>query len=72
VEEFDAMHEAGSLVNLTLHVRGEYGSGRAVRAAVVDEFLGHIKQRRDVFFMTCAEMAAWWKQQHPRSEPAPV
>ncbi|MBI4190338.1 MAG: polysaccharide deacetylase family protein [Betaproteobacteria bacterium] len=71
-EEFDAMHEAGSLINLTLHARGEYGSGRAVRAAVVDEFLAYIKQRNGVFFMTCAEMAAWWKQRHPESEPAPV
>lgn len=71
-EEFDAMHEAGSLINLTLHARGEYGSGRAVRAAVVDEFLAYVKQHSGVFFMTCAEMATWWKQQHPQSEPAPV
>jgi peptidoglycan/xylan/chitin deacetylase (PgdA/CDA1 family) len=71
-EEFDAMYDAGTLVQLTLHARGEYGSGRAVRARVVSEFLGYMQERSGVFFMTCAEMAAWWKQHHPQSEPAPV
>ena len=71
-EEFDAMHDAGTLVTLTLHTRGDYGSGRAVRAAAAGEFLAYVQQRSGAFFMTCAEMAAWWKEQHPQSEPAPI
>ena len=71
-EEFDAMYDAGTLVTLTLHARGEYGSGRAVRAAAAAEFLSHMKERSGVFFMTCAEMAAWWRAHHPQPEPAPV
>lgn len=71
-EEFDAMYDAGTLVTLTLHARGDYGSGRAVRAAAAGEFLAYVRQRSGVFFMTCAEMAAWWKEQHPQTEPAPA
>ena len=70
-EDFDAMYEAGTLITLTLHARGEYGSGRAVRAAAVGEFLAYMRERSGVFFMTCAEMAAWWRAHHPETEPAP-
>lgn len=71
-EEFDALYETGALVNLTLHARGNHGSGRASRVAVADQFLTYMKQRSGVFFMTCAEMAVWWQQHHPQTEPAPV
>ncbi len=70
-EEFDAMYGEGLFVNLTLHVRGDYGSGRASRARVVDEFLTCM-QRPGVVFMTCEELAHWWKERHPQSEPAPA
>lgn len=71
-EEFDAIYGSGLFVNLVLHARGDYGSGRASRVRVVDEFLTYVQRRPGVFFMTCAEMAAWWKQQHPETEAAPV
>ena len=71
-EEFDALYGCGLFVNLTLHARGDSGSGRASRVRVVDEFLNYVQRRPGVFFMTCAEMAAWWKQHHPQSEAAPV
>ncbi|MGH8617314.1 MAG: polysaccharide deacetylase family protein [Burkholderiales bacterium] len=71
-EEFDAMYAAGTLVTLTLHVRGDYGSGRASRVAAVREFLDHVRAKPGVFFMTCEAMADWWAAQHPHTEPAPV
>jgi peptidoglycan/xylan/chitin deacetylase (PgdA/CDA1 family) len=71
-EEFDALYEAGALVNLTFHVRGNHGSGRASRVAIADALLNYMKERPGVFFMTCAEMAVWWKEHHPQIEPAPV
>jgi peptidoglycan/xylan/chitin deacetylase (PgdA/CDA1 family) len=72
MEEFDALYDTGALVVLTLHVRGNLGSSRASRVAVVDEFLNGVKRRPGVFFMTCAEMARWWQQHHPQTEPAPA
>jgi hypothetical protein len=72
-EEFDALYREGALVNLTLHPRGDFGSGRAARAKVVDEFLAYVAARDGVWFATCAELAAWWKQAHPQTEaPPPV
>ena len=68
-EEFDAMYSAGHCVNLTLHARGDYGSGRAARARVVDEFLTYAARHPGVYFATGRELAAWWKQAHPETEP---
>lgn len=71
-EEFAAMYEAGHLITLTLHARGDHGSSRASRVAVVREFLTHIAAFPGVFFTTCGELADWWQAQHPVSEAAPV
>jgi len=71
-EEFDAIYGCGLFVNLVLHARGDYGSGRASRVRVVDEFLTYVQRHPGVFFMTCAEMAEWWQQRYPQSEAAPV
>lgn len=68
-EEFAAMYAAGHFINLTLHPRGDYGSGRAIRAQVVDEFLTYVARHPGVHFTTCGELAAWWKQAHPETEP---
>lgn len=71
-EEFAAMYEAGCLVTLTLHARGDIGSGRASRVAVVGEFLDHVARHPGVLFMTCGELADWWRQHHPEAEAAPA
>ena len=71
-EEFDACYREGTLVNLTLHPRGDYGSGRAARARVVDEFLNYAARHPRVGFATCSDMARAWKEAHPATEPAPV
>ena len=69
-EEFAAMYEAGHCVILTLHPRGDYGSGRAARARAVDEFLTHVARHPGVYFATCRELAQWWREAHPATEPA--
>ena len=56
-EEFAAMYEAGHGVNLTLHPRGDYGSGRAARANAVDEFLTFVARHPGVYFATCRDVA---------------
>jgi len=69
-EEFDAVYSEGHFVNLTLHPRGDYGSGRTVRARIVDDFLTYVRRHPGVYFATCREMAAWWQDAHPQAEPA--
>ncbi len=69
-EEFDAIYAEGNFFNLTLHPRGDYGSGRAARAQAVGELLAYVKRHPGVHFATCREIAAWWKSAHPQSEPA--
>jgi peptidoglycan-N-acetylglucosamine deacetylase len=71
-EEFDAIYGEGLYVSLVLHVRGDSGSGRAARTRVVDEFLTHVRRQPGVRFMQCSELAHWWKEHFPESEPAPV
>jgi peptidoglycan-N-acetylglucosamine deacetylase len=71
-EEFDARYDEGLFINLTLHVRGDYGSGRASRVRVVDEFLQHVERRPGVRFMACREIAERWNAAHRSAEPAPV
>jgi len=68
-EEFDAMYSAGHCVNVTLHPRGDYGSGRAIRARVVDEFITYMARHPGVYFTTGRELASWWAGEHPQSEP---
>ena len=69
-EEFDAVYSEGNFVNLTLHPRGDYGSGRTVRARIVDDFLTYVRRHPGVYFATCREMATWWQDAHPQCEPA--
>ncbi|MDP6606894.1 MAG: polysaccharide deacetylase family protein [Dehalococcoidia bacterium] len=57
-DEFDAVHRAGGLFNLTLHPRGDYGSGRAVRIGPIEALLKTVARRDDVWVATCREIAA--------------
>jgi peptidoglycan/xylan/chitin deacetylase (PgdA/CDA1 family) len=56
-DEIAAMHEEGTLIPLTLHLRGDFGSTRAARIAVLDTLLTEIKQLAGVRFTTGAELA---------------
>ncbi|MEE8421682.1 MAG: polysaccharide deacetylase family protein [Dehalococcoidia bacterium] len=57
-DEFDAMHRAGGLLNVTLHPRGDYGSGRAVRIGPIEALLDAVAEHDDVWVATCRDIAA--------------
>ncbi len=57
--EFISVYQAGGLFNLTIHPRGDFGSGRAVRLRAVDALLRTIEQYPRIWWTTCAELAAW-------------
>lgn len=69
-EEFEAMRAAGSYLHLVLHSRGDIGSGRAVRARVVADFLAYISKQPGVRFYRCDEIAALYASQRA-AEPIP-
>jgi peptidoglycan/xylan/chitin deacetylase (PgdA/CDA1 family) len=58
-EELSAVHEAGGLFTLTLHPRGDYGSGRAARIPPVEAILQAIRKTPGVWLVTCREVAEW-------------
>lgn len=58
-QEFDAIYRIGGLLNLTLHPRGDFGSGRAVRLRAVERFLREIRHYPGVWFTTCGALADW-------------
>lgn len=57
--EFVAIYRAGGLFNLTLHPRGDYGSGRAVRLRAVEAVIQLVLSYPRVWLTTCGELAAW-------------
>jgi peptidoglycan/xylan/chitin deacetylase (PgdA/CDA1 family) len=56
-DEVTAMHAEGTLIPLTLHLRGDFGSTRAARIAVLDQVLAELKQLGGVTFMTGRDVA---------------
>ncbi len=71
-DEFDAMHQAGTMVPLVLHLRGDIGSTRAARIAALDEFLAHVKSKPGVRFMQGRELAAHANALALLTEPDPA
>ncbi len=57
--EFISVYQIGGLFNLTLHPRGDFGSGRAVRLRAVDQLIATIKRYPRVWWTTCGELAEW-------------
>lgn len=60
--EFEATYDEGGLFNLTLHPRGDVGSGRAVRVRAVESVLQTIQEHANVWWATCSEVADWTLQ----------
>ncbi|ALM86488.1 polysaccharide deacetylase family protein [Bordetella sp. N] len=56
-DEIQALHAESVLIPITLNLRGDFGSTRAARIAVLDTLLTEIKQLGDVRFMTCQQLA---------------
>ncbi|MBM3517120.1 MAG: hypothetical protein FJX56_04385 [Alphaproteobacteria bacterium] len=71
-DEFDAMHEAGIMVPLVLHLRGDIGSMRAARIAALDELLALVKSKPGVRFFQGRELAAHARSLGLAAEPDPA
>lgn len=56
-EEFSAVYAIGGLFNLTLHPRGDYGSGRSVRLRAVEALLQLVREHPRIWLATCADVA---------------
>lgn len=78
LEEFDALHDAGGYVHLTLNLHGHAGSARQVRANVVAEVLNAIGRRAGTGFLRCDELAGALlagpapAEPFPADQPAPI
>jgi len=70
-EEANAQYAAGAYINLTLHTRGEIGSGRAPRVQVVADLVHHLRTLPGVGFYTAADLARAWRSFAP-AEPFPI
>lgn len=70
-DEIAAMHAEGTLMPITLNLRGDFGSTRAARIAVLDTVLTEIKQLAGVRFMTCQQLAEHTLSLNLAPEPDP-
>jgi hypothetical protein len=70
-EEADAQYAAGAYINLSLHTRGEIGSGRAPRVQVVADLAHHLRTLPGVEFYTAADLARAWRS-FAAAEPFPI
>lgn len=68
--EFEAVYQAGGLFNLTLHPRGDYGSGRAVRLRAIASLLRHLQRTPNVWWASCQGIAEWATEAPIESWPA--
>ena len=62
LEELAAIHEDGLLFSLKLHPRGDTGSGRSQRAAVVSDVCRAARERPGAWIATHEEIAGWWRR----------
>jgi len=58
-DETAALLDANALVPLTLHLRGDFGSTRTARIAMLDTYLSALQDYPAIRFMTCRELAQW-------------
>ena len=61
LEELEAIYDEGLFYSLKLHPRGDTGSGRELRAAVVEEVCRAVRRRSGAWVTTHAEIEAWWR-----------
>jgi peptidoglycan/xylan/chitin deacetylase (PgdA/CDA1 family) len=59
--EFDAVTAAGGLFMITVH---PWMSGRAGRVEMLRRLFAHIREQRDVWWTTAAEVARWHDAHH--------
>jgi len=71
-EEANAQFCAGGYINLTLHSRGDVGSGRPPRARAVADFLRELGQRPGTAFYSGEALARAWRDSHKQVESYPT
>jgi peptidoglycan/xylan/chitin deacetylase (PgdA/CDA1 family) len=55
--EFDGSHHDGLAMTTLFHPKV---SGKPGRIALLEEFVGHMRAARGVWFAKCSEVASWW------------
>lgn len=70
-EEFTAMHAEGSYIMLSVHTRGDFGSGRALRTRMVQDWLHRALATPGMELSTCAQLSARTQATPNTPEPFP-
>jgi peptidoglycan/xylan/chitin deacetylase (PgdA/CDA1 family) len=61
-EEAQAQYEAGGYIHLTLHTRGDTGSSRLPRIAIVADFIRSLQGKPGVRFYRSDELSSLWRE----------
>ncbi|HXD40114.1 MAG TPA: polysaccharide deacetylase family protein [Ramlibacter sp.] len=72
LEEAEAQYCAAGYIHLTLHTRGDTGSSRLPRIAVVANFIRHLQGRPGVAFYRSDELASLWREHAEHSYDFPI
>ncbi|HEY7293492.1 MAG TPA: polysaccharide deacetylase family protein [Dehalococcoidia bacterium] len=59
---FDAAYDEGALFTLMISPRGDVGSGRGVRARMVESVIQRMQERPYLWLTTCADLADWMQR----------
>ncbi|HLZ69247.1 MAG TPA: polysaccharide deacetylase family protein [Dehalococcoidia bacterium] len=59
---FDAAYDEGALFTLMISPRGDVGSGRGLRARVVESVIQAMKERPRLWLATCGDLAGWMQR----------
>lgn len=59
IDLFDAAYDEGALFTLMISPRGDVGSGRGLRARVVEAVIQRMQERPRLWLATCADLAGW-------------
>jgi peptidoglycan/xylan/chitin deacetylase (PgdA/CDA1 family) len=59
VDEFESCYAAGAVFTLSLHPRGDSGSGRGLRVRALELVLQSLREQPRLWLATCGEMADW-------------
>lgn len=69
IDLFDAAYDEGALFTLMISPRGDVGSGRGLRARVVESVIQRMQERPHLWLARCSELATWLQR---TATPAPL
>ncbi|MFW7343366.1 polysaccharide deacetylase family protein [Pollutimonas sp. H1-120] len=70
-DETRALLDVNGLIPLVLHLRGDFGSSRVARIAMLSEYFSEIQAEPGIKFMTYAALARWTLDVNSPAEPDP-